>query len=145
VSSYTLPATKEVIPRASWPLRAILVGSVVGPLLLLALASWQDYRQLNREAEHSVAKTVDILHEHAVKVLETVELALGRIDEHVAGMGWDEISTSEPLHLYLRSSTRACRRPRHLADRPRGARPQRRRLLPAPPTSVVGDRDISSP
>ncbi len=90
------------VPRAPWPLRVLLVGSVAGPLLLLVLASWQDYRRLNREAEQSVAKTVDILHEHAIKVLETVELALGRIDEHVAGMGWDEIATSEPLHLYLK-------------------------------------------
>jgi signal transduction histidine kinase/CheY-like chemotaxis protein len=92
----------EPVPRAPWPLQALLLASVLGPLLLLALASWQDYRHLDREAEQDVRKTVDILHEHAVKVLETVELVLARVNEHVAAMGWDEIEASEPLHLYLK-------------------------------------------
>jgi signal transduction histidine kinase len=111
-------------------------------LLLLALASWQDYRQLNREAEHSVAKTVDILHEHAVKVLETVELALGRIDEHVAGMRWDEIATSEPLHLYLKKLDQGLPQTTAiwLID-PEGRGRNSSVFFPAPPTSVVGDRD----
>src|SRR6266403_74816 len=74
----------EPVPRAPWPLQALLLASVLGPLLLLALASWQDYRHLDREAEQDVRKTVDILHEHAVKVLETVELVLARVDGQVA-------------------------------------------------------------
>ncbi len=130
------------VPRAPWPLRVLLVGSVAGPLLLLVLASWQDYRRLNREAEQSVAKTVDILHEHAIKVLETVELALGRIDEHVAGMGWDEIATSEPLHLYLKKLDQGLPQTTAiwLID-PEGRGRNGSIFFPAPPTSVVGDRD----
>jgi signal transduction histidine kinase len=141
-SSTVTVAPPEPMPRASWPLQALLVASVLGPLLLLALASWQDYRLINREAEEDVRKTVDILHEHALKVLETVELVLGRVDEHVAAMGWDEIAASEPLHLYLKNLGESLPQTTAIwlvdAD---GRRRNSSVFFPPPPVSPALDRD----
>jgi len=100
--SASLPGSSAPLPtQGLWPFRALLLASILGPLLLWALASWQDYRQLNREADEDVHKTVDILYEHTGKVLESLELVLRRVDEHIAGMSWDEIAASDTLHRYL--------------------------------------------
>jgi signal transduction histidine kinase len=135
-------ASPEPVPRASWPLQALLVASVLGPLLLLMLASWQDYREIDRQAEQNVGKTVEILDEHALKVLETVELVLARVDEHVAAMGWDEIAASEPLHLYLKKMGESLPQTTAIwlldAD---GRRRNSSVFFPPPPVSPALDRD----
>src|SRR5439155_15334996 len=84
----------------------------------------------------------DIVHEHAVKVLETVELALGRIDEHIAAMGWDEIAASEPLHHYLKKLDQNLPQTSAiwLID-PAGRGRNGSVFFPAPPISSVADRD----
>ena len=39
----------------TWPLRGLLAASLAVPLLLLAIAAWQNYRLVQRQAEERVA------------------------------------------------------------------------------------------
>jgi PAS domain S-box-containing protein len=75
-------------------LRALLIAAITIPCVMLALASWNEWRRLEREAVDSSARIVAILHEHALKVLQVHEQILDRLDDRLRGMSWDEIATS---------------------------------------------------
>ena len=83
-------------------LRVLLVLSVVGPAVLFALAAINDYLRLSQQAQELVQKNVDILHEHALKVLETQELVVDRINAMLRGYDWETIAGSEEMHGFLR-------------------------------------------
>jgi hypothetical protein len=82
--------------RAPWALTLLLVASVVGPLTIAALVSWQQYVYAQREAYAQVRSTLGLLHEHAQRVFEIYELALGRVADRVEGMSWLEIEAHAP-------------------------------------------------
>jgi signal transduction histidine kinase/CheY-like chemotaxis protein len=86
------------LPRASF---ALLVMSILLPLVLFGLAAWQNRRDVLREAETRVERTTRILHEHALKVFETHQLMLSYIDERLRGFDWSNEAGREALHLFL--------------------------------------------
>ncbi len=73
--------------------RGLLASALLVPALLFAAAAWHNHGDVRREAEESITRTVAVLHEHARKVFETHDLVLGRIDERVRDLGWDEIAS----------------------------------------------------
>jgi signal transduction histidine kinase/ActR/RegA family two-component response regulator len=75
--------------------RGLLAAAVLVPLLVFAAASWHNRLEVMREAEETIARTGAVLHEHARKVFETHELVLGRIDEYIRDLDWNEISSPE--------------------------------------------------
>src|SRR5690606_41110302 len=79
-------------------LRVLLVLSVVGPAVLFALAAINDYLRLYQQAHELVRKNVDILHEHALKVLETQELVVDRLNAMLRGYDRETIAGSEEMH-----------------------------------------------
>ncbi len=84
-------------------LRLLLAVSVAMPLVLFAGIGWREQREATAEAGRSSRKTALVLHEHVLKVFDTMAQVLGRVDERTRGMAWTEIATSEPLHRYLKT------------------------------------------
>jgi two-component system NtrC family sensor kinase len=56
---------------------------------------------VENEARTRLLRTVDMLHEHALRSFETQETALEAIDERVRGLTWDEIAGSREIQRFL--------------------------------------------
>ncbi|MGU3539379.1 cache domain-containing protein [Methylobacterium sp. A54F] len=92
------------LPGEERPLRAgraLLVVSVLLPGLLLALASWHNRREVLREADTRVERTLRILHEHAVKVFETQKLILDRVNGRLPYLDWTREADRADFHAFL--------------------------------------------
>src|SRR5579872_6834632 len=84
-------------------LKVMMVASLVLPAVLFAFAADVSYRNFQRVSDERIDRSLDILHEHALKVLQTVERTFAEIDEIVRGMPDDGIRASESkLHDRLR-------------------------------------------
>ncbi|HEU6440974.1 MAG TPA: hybrid sensor histidine kinase/response regulator, partial [Microvirga sp.] len=82
--------------------RLLLVASLLVPaIVFLAAAAWNRAEVL-RDNEETITRTTAILHEHARKVLDTVELVLGRVDDHIQTMTQEEIASPETSDLLQR-------------------------------------------
>jgi two-component system NtrC family sensor kinase len=80
-------------------LQLMMVASVVLPLVLFAFAAWLNYRHELTVADDRIERSLDILHEHTLKVFQTVERAFAEVDEIVRGMPDEEIREQQPrLH-----------------------------------------------
>lgn len=77
-------------------------AAILVPLGLFVFAAWESRAQRFNEAEQMIQRTVEVLSEHATRVLETQALILDRVDERIRGMSWSEIASSEALHRDLR-------------------------------------------
>ena len=83
-------------------LKLMMVASLVLPAVLFAFASWVSYRNIARETDDRIDRSLDIMHEHALKVLQTIQVAFGEIDEITRAMSDDDIRRNEvPLHTKL--------------------------------------------
>src|ERR1700688_392577 len=76
-------------------LKLMMVASLVLPAVLFAFASWVSYRNIERTTDERIDRSLDILHEHALKVLQTVERTFAEIDEIDRGMSDDDIRLNE--------------------------------------------------
>lgn len=90
------PASAKTPSRSSWALRLLLVASVVGPLGVAILVAWQQYLYAQRDAYAQVRSTLGLLHEHAQRVFEIYELALGRVADRIEDLSWPEIAERAP-------------------------------------------------
>ena len=79
------------------------VAAVLVPLALFGLVAWESRTQRFHEAELLVRRTVDVLSEHAQRVLETQALVLDHVNGLTRGMSWQEIASSQDLHRDLRA------------------------------------------
>src|SRR5690349_7698234 len=78
-----------------------MAASLFVPAFLFTVAAWQNRDQVLRSAEERAEKTVDTLHEHALKVLETHELVIAQIDQRIWGADWRYIGQWADLHRFL--------------------------------------------
>jgi len=85
-------------------LRVVMAVSLAALVTFAALAAWYDRQAALRAAESHVATDVGVMHEQALNVLETQELALDQIKLRTAGMGWEAISHSEGVVDFLRQT-----------------------------------------
>ena len=84
-------------------LQLMMIASVVLPVLLFAFASWLNWRHEHDLADDRIERSLDILHEHTLKVFQTVERAISEADEVVRGMSDDAIRSEQPwLHGRLK-------------------------------------------
>ena len=84
-------------------LKLMMVASLVLPAVLFAFAAWVSYRNFEYVSDERIDRSLDILHEQALKVLQTVERSFAEIDEVVRGMSDDDIRLNEaPLHARLK-------------------------------------------
>src|SRR6266700_1169447 len=72
-------------------LQLMMVASVVLPLVLFGFAAWLSYRHEQAVADDRIERSLDILHEHTLKVFQTVERAIAGVNEIVRGMTDDDI------------------------------------------------------
>jgi PAS domain S-box-containing protein len=86
--------------------KALLLASVLGPILLFAAFAWWSWDRLQRESAEHIARHVDVLHEHAAKLFQAQELVLARVIDRVGEMSWDEVDRREAeLHAFFRRIT----------------------------------------
>ena len=84
-------------------LKLMMVATLVLPAVLFAFAATVSYRNFEREADERINRSLDILHEHALKVLQTVERTFAEINEITRGMSDDDIRLNEgPLRARLK-------------------------------------------
>jgi two-component system NtrC family sensor kinase len=84
-------------------LRLMMVASIVLPAVLFALACWVNYRHEMVVADERIERSLDILHEHALKVFQTVERAMAEVQEILRGYSDEEALAQQPrLHARLR-------------------------------------------
>ena len=84
-----------------WYLRLIVVLSLLVPAVLFGWAAWETHAAIDRQADERIEGALDILQEHALKALQTVERSISEIDEVLRGQSDDEIRNAE-ADLYLR-------------------------------------------
>jgi signal transduction histidine kinase/CheY-like chemotaxis protein len=75
--------------------RLLLMASILVPAAVFVAAAAWNRMEVTRESTETVARTDAILHEHARKVFDTVDLVLGRVDDRVKAMSWAEIASPE--------------------------------------------------
>jgi PAS domain S-box-containing protein len=77
--------------RATLFLRLMLLASIVLPASLFAYIAWQDREEYLARGIERARQTMQILHEHALKVFETDELAMDGLEGRVSGLTWPQI------------------------------------------------------
>src|SRR5216683_4713278 len=61
-------------------LQLMMVASVVLPAVLFAWASWLNYRHEYAIADERIERSLDILHEHTLKVFQTIERTIAEVE-----------------------------------------------------------------
>src|SRR5688572_9494902 len=83
-------------------LRLAMLAAFVLPVVLFAFLAVTNYRHTHKVADERIERTVNIVHEHALKVFETIERSIAETNEVVRGMSDDQIVAEEPrLHQRL--------------------------------------------
>ena len=84
-------------------LKLMMVASLVLPAVLFGFAAWVSYRNIERVTDERIDRSLDILHEHSLKVMQTIERSFAEIDEVLRGMSDDDIRANQAnLHVRLR-------------------------------------------
>ncbi|CCE09969.1 putative sensor histidine kinase with a Response regulator receiver domain [Bradyrhizobium sp. STM 3843] len=89
-------------------LRSMLVASLALPIALFVFAATVSYDSTHQEADREIERSLDVVHEHALKVFETIDRSLSETDEIVRGLQDADIRTHEQaLHTRLRQLAEA--------------------------------------
>jgi PAS domain S-box-containing protein len=73
----------------------MLAAAIVLPIGLFGYIAWRDREGYLVRGRESARQTTQILHEHALKVFESDELAMDRLEDQIAGLDWAEIAQRE--------------------------------------------------
>ncbi len=95
------PATESLPEVPSGGFALLWIASVLVPLLILVVAAAWSWTGTEEDARIRALRTVDMLHEHALRSFETQEAILEAIDQRLEGMEWDEIARSRDVHEFL--------------------------------------------
>ena len=83
-------------------LKLTMVAALVLPAVLFVFAAWVSHRNFEQVADERIDRSLDILHEHALKVVQTIERTFAEIDEVVRGMSDGDIRNNQTwLHHRL--------------------------------------------
>lgn len=105
-------------------LKLMMAASLVLPAVLFGFAAWVSYRNVERVTDERIDRSLDILNEHGLKVLQTVQRTFAEIDEVVRGMSDDDIRRDEvALHERLRRIVAALPQLQGIAIMDRGGQP----------------------
>ena len=81
-----------------------IAGTIVLPLVLFAYASWVDYRAVQQTADERIERSLEVVHEHASKVFEAVDLAFLHVAQLFRDLADDRIRADEQaFHLQLKA------------------------------------------
>ncbi|QOZ50194.1 hybrid sensor histidine kinase/response regulator [Bradyrhizobium sp. CCBAU 53338] len=89
-------------------LQWMMVASLALPVALFAIASTISYNSTLQTADREIERTLDVAHEHALKVFETIDRSLAELNEVVRDLPDDAIRSREgALHKRLKQLTDA--------------------------------------
>jgi len=80
---------------------ALLAAAVLVPLLILGAAAWWSWLGVNEEARTRLVRMADMLHEHALRTLDTQQAILEAIDRAMGDDGWAQIAASREMHALV--------------------------------------------
>ncbi len=84
-------------------LQWMMAASLALPIALFAIASTISYNSTLDIADRDIERTLDVAHEHALKVFETIDRSLAELNEVVRDLPDDIIRSREPaLHRRLK-------------------------------------------
>ena len=87
-------------------LQWMMAASLALPVALFVFASTISYTSIQETADREIERTLDVAHEHALKVFETIDRSLAEINEAVRGLPDEIIRAREPaLHRRLKRLT----------------------------------------
>lgn len=90
-------------PNSLRLLQWMMAASLALPLALFAFASAVSWVSVQQTADREIERSLDVAHEHALKVLETIDRTLSEIAEIIRGIPDAGIaSREETLHLRLK-------------------------------------------
>ena len=75
-----------------------IAGTIVLPLVLFAYASFVDYRAAQKTADERIDRSLDVVHEHALKVFEAVDLAFLQVAQMFDGVSDERIRADERVY-----------------------------------------------
>jgi len=135
-----MPTARDAAIRL---LRWMMIGSLVLPAVLFIFAGWISYRNFEHVTDERIDRSLDILHEHALKVLQTVEVTFGEIDAITQGMSDDDIRrNAEQLHARLAKIAQALPQLQGIVIMDRGGRALvSSNIYPLPTDVNFADRD----
>jgi two-component system, NtrC family, sensor kinase len=124
-------------------LKLMMVASLVLPAVLFAFAAAVSYRNFERVTDERIDRSLDILHEQALKVLQTVQRTFAEIDEVMRNMSDDDIRMNEGrLHDRLALIVKALPQLQGIVVFDRNGHPLvSANLLPVPHGVSFSDRD----
>jgi len=109
-------------------LQWMMAASVALPLALFIFASTVSYVSIHETADREIERTLDVAHEHALKVFETIDRSLSEIAEIIRGIP-DEGIRSREAALHQRLKQLDLRRERPRARQQPGVAAARHRLF----------------
>jgi two-component system NtrC family sensor kinase len=81
----------------------MMAASLALPLALFAFASAASWISIRETADREIERTLDVAHEHALKVFETIDRSLSEIAEIIRGVpDADIVAREQMLHLRLK-------------------------------------------
>jgi two-component system, NtrC family, sensor kinase len=84
-------------------LQWMMAASLALPIALFAITATISYTSTRDIADREIERTLDVAHEHALKVFETIDRSLAELNEVVRGLPDDVIISREPaLHRRLK-------------------------------------------
>jgi two-component system NtrC family sensor kinase len=140
-----LPTSASNSTGAIRSLELAMIASVAVPLALLAATAVVDYDRVMRQSTEHVHKTASIAEEHALKVLETSEVIIGRVLDLVADDSDARIATREErLHQKLQEIQRDIEQVQNIyAWGPAGEAVLSSRYYPSPRVSIRDREDFA--
>ncbi len=76
-------------------LSAMMIGSLVLPAVLFIYAAWLNYNKIQGLADERINRSLDVLSEHTLKVLNTPELVIDEIAESIDGLSDEDVRSNE--------------------------------------------------
>lgn len=87
-------------------LQWMMAASLALPVALFVIAAAISYNSTRDIADREIERTLDVVHEHALKVFETIDRSLSELNEVVRGLPDETIRAREPaLHRRLKRLT----------------------------------------
>jgi len=77
-------------------LQLMMVASLVLPAALFGYAAWVGYREIRAVNDERIVRSLGVMQEQALRVLQTVDRTFAEVNEIVRGMSNDDIRMEEP-------------------------------------------------
>jgi two-component system NtrC family sensor kinase len=120
----------------------MMAASLALPIALFAIASTISYASTNDIADREIERTLDVAHEHALKVFETIDRSLAELNEVVRGMSDEAIrSREQALHLRLKRLSDSLPQLKSAWIFDAQGKPLANSIISPPPQMSFADRD----